>query len=250
MFCFYMKSFLKQFRIMAKTLLHAFKTFFGGVVEQPEFLFLKQKNVAYLVVSKSACSSIKKAMVEDEVKEDIGDDYQIHQNKRVKELTVRGRLKVEAEPYVFTYVRNPFSRLVSAYVNKFEDFNKIKKVGFEYADYLGGWFELSDSFEDFARKVCDIPDRLSDRHFMGQCFLIYSLSDTKIDDIFKLDNMDETFPSLASRFGFGEVPHFNRTTEYRYEDYYSSPELVEMVYRRYKEAVSYTHLTLPTTPYV
>jgi len=235
--CFYVKSIFKQLRKIAKTLLHAWKTVFGGSIEKPEFLFLSKKNVAYLVVSKAACSSIKKAMIENELRENIEDNYQIHQNERVREFTVRGRLKVADKPYVFTYVRNPFSRLVSAYVNKFEDFKKIKSVGFEYAEYLGGWLELSDSFEQFVKKVCEIPDRLSDRHFMGQYFLIHTLSDIRPDDIFKLEDMDKTFPMLASRFGFGEVPHFNRTAGYCYEDYYSSPELVEMVYQRYREDV-------------
>ncbi|KZY34945.1 hypothetical protein A3754_08290 [Alcanivorax sp. HI0083] len=233
----FIKSFYIQFRKLAKSLLHACKAAIGGHIEKPEFVVLGDKKVAYLVVSKAACSSIKKAMVAGIVDDDIQDNYSIHQNHKVAQLTVRGRFPDAEQCHVFTYVRNPFSRLVSSYINKFEDFEKIRMVGFEYADYLGGYLEMSDSFEAFVEKVCNIPDRLSDRHFMGQYYLIHSLSPRLPDQIEKLEEIERSFPALSEHYGFGDVPHFNRTGGYNYEDYYSSAEMVEMVYRRYRRDV-------------
>lgn len=231
------KSFYKQLRMLAKTVLHACKASFGGHIEKPEFVVLSEKKVAYLVISKAACSSIKKAIVAGIVDDDIKDNYSIHQHQKVAELTVRGNWSDSKRYHVFTYVRNPFSRLVSSYVNKFEDFEKIRMVGFEYSSYLGGYLDMSDSFESFVEKVCEIPDRLSDRHFMGQYYLIYNLSPREPDQIFRLEDINHSFPELVDQYGFSEVPHFNRTGGYEYEKYYTSVDLVDMVYKRYQRDV-------------
>ena len=59
----FVTGFYSQLRKLAKLLLHAGKAATGGHIEKPEFVAISDKNVAYLVVSKAACSSIKKSMV-------------------------------------------------------------------------------------------------------------------------------------------------------------------------------------------
>jgi hypothetical protein len=235
----FVTGFYSQLRKLAKMLLHAGKAATGGHIEKPEFVAISDKNVAYLVVSKAACSSIKKSMVAGIVNDDIEDNYSIHQNQKVAELTVRGRLPDADRYHVFTYVRNPFSRIVSSYINKFEDFEKIRLVGFEYADYLGGYLKMSDSFSVFVDKICNIPDRLSDRHFMAQHYLIHTLSPVVPEQIEKLEEIESSFPAFTQKYGFGDIPHFNRTGGYNYEDYYSSVEMVDQVYRRYRDDVEH-----------
>lgn len=226
-----------QIRAIAKTLLHALKFYGFGTIESPDYLVLRDRKVAYLIMPKAACSSIKKAMVkkwlpkEDEVKKGI------HKNSVVQKFSVRGQVKKAEELYFFTYVRDPFERLVSAYINKFEDFSKIRTVGFLYEDYMGGYLKLTDSFEDFVRKVSQIHDRVSDRHFMSQSYLINTLSPHKIDTVFRLEDINTTFPSLSERYGFGQLSFANKSSNYEYSRYYKSQEILDLVKDRYKEDV-------------
>jgi len=82
---------------------------------------------------------------------------------------VRSLNKKQLSYFLFTFVRDPYDRILSCYINKFLQY----KERFIYEDYLMGYLKENDSFEDFVRKVAVIPDTLSDEHFRSQYSILY-----------------------------------------------------------------------------
>jgi len=57
------------------------------------------------------------------------------------------KLVINGNKFIFSFVRNPFRRIVSLYRNKFLDLHNIHQTEGEYKTYLGGLFKQSDSFK-------------------------------------------------------------------------------------------------------
>ena len=233
---FFAQAFVERIKRVIKLLVHAGKFFFAGKIEKTDYLVIEAAGVAYLVMPKAACTSIKRSMVFAAEGEAVANNF-AERRRAIAELMVRGKVKGADKMYLFTYVRNPFARLVSAYINKFEDMEKIRRSGFLYDEYLGGYLKLSDSFEEFVRKIAKIPDRVCDRHFMSQSYLIDCLAPHKPQDIFKLEEIGESYPSLVKRFGFSNLEFANSSAKYDYRDYYKSKEILDIVLNRYREDV-------------
>lgn len=236
-FSVFLKAFGLHLRRVAKLFFHAAKLVGGGKIEKADYFVVNDAKVAYLVMPKAACSSIKKSMVSAEKGKKIDGESGIHGNRTIKEMTIRGRVDDPESLYIFTYVRNPFARIVSAYINKFEDMDRIRRSGFLYEDYLGGYLKISDSFEEYVEKVAKIPDRLCDRHFMSQSYLIDHLAPHKPIDVFKLEEIDQSYPLLIERFGFSDLNTSNKSAKYNYMDYYTNMDVLEAVRDRYQEDV-------------
>ena len=141
-----------------------------GPSGHPELIVNQAKKYAYLVNSKAACTSIKKAIIDDlgyHIKDGENPHHFDFQNgERVFESTNLKGYKI------FTVVREPIKRIESLYLNKFKQFDLIQAQGFYYQGYLGDIFPLNLSYEDFVKIVCDTPDYYADRHFVSQSYLI------------------------------------------------------------------------------
>ncbi|MDX1804930.1 MAG: sulfotransferase family 2 domain-containing protein [Alcanivorax sp.] len=205
--------------------------------EIPEYVLLKDRKLAYLVNSKAACSSIKKALVDTISTQDIEDDHSIHAHQAVSEITQRGYSESLSDYYLFSFVRNPFERIVSAYVNKFQDQEKIDSRGFEFRKYVWGIFDRHDSFRVFVEKVSVIPDVISDRHFVSQTYLFDQLSGRSPDWVGRMERMNDDYGRIKEKFALAEMPHFNRSAKYDYRSYYKDREVIDMVRKRYRDDV-------------
>jgi hypothetical protein len=67
----------------------------------------------------------------------------------------------------FMFVRNPFDRLVSAWQSKL-----IDKISHPSFNRFGMYKNMS--FNEFARKVCETPDNISDHHWRSQTYEMYA----------------------------------------------------------------------------
>lgn len=129
------------------------------------------RKIAYLSIGKVACSSIK-ACIYEKASED---DYSIHQLVQTTGQNKFGELSSEEENYFkFTFVRNPFDRLVSCYENKYHgDKEKYghKMLRFDY--YLFGYLRKDRGFENFVKKIVKIPSKFMDKLFFIQYDYVY-----------------------------------------------------------------------------
>ncbi len=226
--------------IKFKRNLHKSKSGIG--LDPVEYFLLKDKKVVYVVNSKVACSSIKKnLMMASGVEIDSSLYANIHSESARLGLSTK-TLDINPDEYTFfSVVRNPFERIVSLYINKFQDYNKISKIKFEYSDYFGGAIKQDDSFDEFVGKISKIPDVLCERHFKPQAYLLCEQSKKKVDKFFKLEDIDK-FNEYLESLNVARLGHENKSKPYDYRDYYNLKtfELVKEKY--YKDIVEFNYV--------
>ena len=208
--------------------------------DPPEFTILREKALVYLVNSKAACSSIKASMLDEEVP----DDYTVHNITFIQGLSGH-ELTDEARDYFkFTFVRNPFSRLVSCYESKYHLDREKYKTRFSYRNYLNGYLYNDEGFDEFVRKVCALPYRLMDRHFRSQYDLIFNASETQFDFIGHFETLDADFSPIQIKYRLRPLPHLNRVGTDDWMNYYTT-ETANLVYQTFRkdiEAFGYENL--------
>lgn len=198
--------------------------------EKREFIILNDKKLIYLNNSKTACSSIKKTFINKKIK----DDYSIHF------LNWNETNKIEndyEEFFKFTFVRNPFDRLVSCYESKFKSDSKKGVEILHYDKYLLGILNKDKGFDNFVKKIIKIPKFLADRHFESQYRLIFDKNQNcLVDYVGKYENINEEFQFIKERFKLSSLPHYNKSDKKNWKNYYTK-ETAELVYKYYKKDI-------------
>ena len=217
-------------------------------LEPIEYTLVPEKKLAYLVISKSGCTSIKATLARyygiDEP------SLSVHEGTFHKEHTVYGELTGTAESYfTFTFVRNPLARLVSCYKERIQ-----ASLPPPYKpDYFAAYYPYAKtyglcmglSFTEFADRVVQISDDQADRHFKTQSSTIYRTDGScRVDFIGHLETIATDWPPLAKRFDLAEnMIKANRATRtLRKDDYreYYTQALLEKVYAYYQK--DFVHL--------
>ena len=219
-------------------------------LEPREYLVLDDRELVYLVLSKAACTAIKNT---------IAKSYSacppvhmaIHGSTFNRQRQIFGELNQKQKTYfAFTFVRNPFERLVSCYRDKIiytpSHYNTPDEYFKNYYKYYNKYpLDTGISFEAFVSLIAHIPDSLSDRHFKSQASVIFDENGVQqVDFIGKLETVNEDWTYIAKRFGFETVLAKQNTTDTKkhalahrdYRNYYT-PALAEQVYHRYQKDV-------------
>jgi chondroitin 4-sulfotransferase 11 len=148
--------------------------------------------------------------------------------------------------YAFSFVRNPWDRLVSCYRDKiagetdgFTSFSIRPGV----ADCLARFdaFNANMSFDAFVSAVAGIPDSDADAHFRSQhTFLTTSADNLGIDFVGRYENLGADFERVCRRIGLPqayELPHLQAArNRAAYVDYYT-PRSRRLVADRFSEDV-------------
>ncbi|MGE0118043.1 MAG: sulfotransferase family 2 domain-containing protein [Dongiaceae bacterium] len=162
-------------------------------------------------------------------------------------------LAAEGDPYRhhyrFSFVRNPWSRVVSCYRDKIliQRSTVIGKIAI-IADHPG----LSPSlpFDAFVEWLCseEGSDRCADRHWMSQHkFLMDAAGSIVCDFVGRLENIETDFKTVCDAVCLPPIklPHGNRSTDgqgpYGYRDIYNdrTRKLVGQRYERDVDAFKY-----------
>lgn len=232
-----MKNYIHILNVIVKDNFHKIKTLIQyGNFQSREYIVDRERKIAYLVNSKVACSSIKACICGSQ-----NDDDSVH-----TEIGKGGWLRKDVLPpdeqkyFKFTFVRDPFSRLVSCYESKYHhDREFYKKQVFDFDNYLFGYIRKDQGFDTFVRKIVKLPNCLLDKHFLVQYDLTHDRKGRKlVNYIGKSERMDEDFGKIQRKYGLPELPHFNRTDKKKknWMDYYTK-ETAQMVYRKYKKDI-------------
>ncbi len=206
-----------------------------GAYQPRHFIVAREKKVIYLEMPKVANTSIKASIFKYDSKEDVP---VIHILASENMICTVGN--TEQDYFKFTFVRNPFERLVSCYESKYKSDRKFlgkskEHLWFDY--YLFGYIKEDKGFDTFVRKISIIPDRLKDFHFIPQYNIIYDKKGKcMVDYVGKLENMDRAYQRLKEKYDFGDLPYMNQSGKKAWMDYYSK-ETAKIVYRMYRKDI-------------
>jgi len=133
--------------------------------------------------------------------------------------------------FVFTFSRNPYDRLVSAY-------NFITQGGKNEADTRFRDKFLSDypDFGGFVRNGLARKEFAKSYHFMPQFpFVLDGFGRTIVDFVGRVENMADDFTVVARKIGVdAQLGHANRSQRGPYQDFYTE-ELRAIAYAHYKK---------------
>lgn len=228
-FCQLLRTYINQSRFFIRKLKELISK---ADIAPTKYCVIPDKRIVYLINPKCACSSIKRAI--NELDESIHCPN-IHVLPKVVQSYQNQLNSDEKNYFTFTFIRNPFERIVSFYINKFE--RDVQNQGrlFELRDYLGGVFNPHGTFAEMMQVLYGIPPHLCNRHFKPQSYLIDS-ADCSLDFIGRLENADTDWQTIAERFDLPPLSMVNQSPSYDYRDYYDLPTL-ELVNAYYQEDI-------------
>jgi len=200
------------------------------------FVSHKHKFIYYRI-SKVAHTTIKSFII-------TIDEINRTSNKRNRELNVtetqvpgmcfpENRSPKYKDYFHFTFVRNPFDRLLSCYMSKVYSLahSNVESLQFvEAYGHLVGFKKMS--FSDFVHFVTQIPNEHCDHHFAPQ----HRLLDLEtLDFIGRFENFDQDFSYVKEQILLSDdiMPERLNTTKHDpYQNYYDD-ELHRMVAEKY-----------------
>lgn len=138
--------------------------------------------------------------------------------------------------FIFTFVRNPFERLVSCFQNKYiyseEKREFVNRENFEP-------LSVKD-FSDLVFKVNEISDEVINLHLESQWFGLEILKSLGIELNFigKLENIEDEFEPIRKKYGLLplEIRNFSKKKAFHknWQDYYTF-ELARIIYQRFEQ---------------
>ena len=155
-------------------------------------------NCAYIEVPKVCCTTIKAMMQAVELDCSAGELSlaQIHNRDASPLLNFDSLVEAGIGDYrTFTFVRNPYTRIYSAYKDKLVD-NQWEKN--RRAENLGFSAEEDIPFLEFLRVIRDRSQQSMDIHWLSQSAI---LEDRTIDFIGRFEQFDNDYYIIASALG-------------------------------------------------
>lgn len=157
--------------------------------------------VEYLEIPKAACCSIKAALLEaDGFGQVTGSG--MHEHRHWEEIPAAWKPKL-----TFTFVRNPLTRLRSAYHDK---------VQTGLAKRLKGDCPLPTdaTLREWVAWVTSQSDRTVDRHWAPQTLLLFryqARGQGRPDRICHVETIGQDWAQLQQEYGLPDLPHLNRS---------------------------------------
>ena len=155
--------------------------------------------MGYISIPKSASSSIRRYLTA--AMKEIGDEQE---TARVS-LTPAQISKLREEIFLFSFVRNPLTRLYSCYRDKLG----VAQEKYETCTLSHFGLHYGMSFEDFVRRVVEIPDKYADQHFRSLSSFLVHKGELNVDYVGRFERLSDDWEVISSRFGL-EPPGKNR----------------------------------------
>lgn len=141
--------------------------------------------------------------------------------------------------YKFTFVRNPWDRLLSAYLF-------LKEGGLHKNDANWAENELAvfNNFDEFVKNWVNQNNIEKEIHFKPQYKFITIKGKILIDNVYKVENINEEFPKICAKLNIQnnlQVLNRTKTKIKNYRNYYDEEtiKVVEKVYKKDIELFKY-----------
>jgi hypothetical protein len=185
--------------------------------------------LAYLDIPKNASTSIKEAL------------RTISQGEPPK-LVELEHLKSNGELFVFTFVRNPWDRLVSCWADKIRHLNRTDREYDRgvYRDLLkdNGKFYGGMSFREFVFEILKTSDEKSDIHVRSQSsFIFNACNQSRASFIGRFENLQNDWLAICKKLDIDiKLPHKHyvspKVSRKHYSAYYCK-ETQKLISTRY-----------------
>lgn len=144
----------------------------------------------------------------------------------------------------FAFVRNPWDRILSCYLDKIKKDEKFEdkhfKDGVMRKFHKFNVFYAGMPFDEFVHAVGKIPDEIADGHFASQYRRLVLDGEIVIDRLAKFENFWEETSNFLKTVGLDvslQVPHLNKSERSKpYTEYYND-ETIRVVEERFKEDI-------------
>jgi hypothetical protein len=217
-------------------------------------IYLEKYNSIYFPIPKVACSSLKKFFSEqlqiEEIKNKKIANIKIKQPEQEevhrinfpcvpKEDIIKGKYTTH---FKFTFVRNPWDRILSCYLNKIDKYLSdvlLNENGIIRSINKYHKIDNNFNFEKFVKTIEKIPDSEADPHFRSQYLYITDKNGKLlVDFIGKFENLNEDFKFVGRKIGLDNknLPEIMKTSHKNYREYYTE-EIKNIIARRYKKDV-------------
>ncbi|QDY68762.1 sulfotransferase family 2 domain-containing protein [Qingshengfaniella alkalisoli] len=187
----------------------------GKTATDPKVMLIEQARALYVPVPKAANSSARRALAPS-VGIDGASVGDVHKDTRLpihKWSEIEPRLTEDW--FFFTIVRNPFTRILSAYRDKVLD----RKVQLKALRAMG--MTADDSFETFLKACARWPRKLLNDHFIPQADLLSKPLATGRLTVLKSEDLPDGWSGICDRLETSGVPrpdligHTNRAMSQR-----------------------------------
>ncbi len=156
-----------------------------------------------------------------------------------------GKLSSSFEDWTtFTFVRNPWSRLVSTYRQKVAagaTTSRLRDGVFEGFREIGMPVYSGISFAEFCELACDFPDRATEKHLQSQSYVLIRQGKAVVKVVGRFETISDDWRRIASRAGVSvDLPKLNISNPEgsHYREYYRDSHLVNLVGDRYAEDIA------------
>lgn len=150
-------------------------------------------------------------------------------------------MNLSSEWTSFSFVRNPWARLVSTYTDKVGPQSSAWRADrSNIQGFLDAGIPLDTdmTFEAFCELVCDLPDDVTEKHLRSQTSVLMRKGKPIVSYIGRVENIKEDWLGLMARMGLNiELLHLNKSREGHYSYYYSDKALIRMVGDRYADDI-------------
>lgn len=199
--------------------------------EMPQLWRFPKQGFAYIQIPKAATRSIREALLAVEDQQGMDPEQFPLFEAQFSEHVARQQLRQSTEGLkTFAFVRDPYARLYSAYVNKIVDAER--RGGKNIFRCHGMSFGMP--FDDFVRRTCALDDHHIDRHLRSQAWFLTDKQGLIPDFIGHLETFAEDWQQLREAIpALGDIGHRNRAAgDVDFRSYYSEQSL-QLVKRRY-----------------
>jgi GT2 family glycosyltransferase/ubiquinone/menaquinone biosynthesis C-methylase UbiE len=208
-------------------------------------LISDKHKIIYINNPKCACNSIKESLgTFFGVPQDTIEDWKKGVLKKHEDSKTR-LAKIDLSDYnyrnyfKFTFVRNPWDRVLSAYYNKISQ--KTRHDNHSINELIKYFGKDDISFKEFVEFIKTSGDYECDPHWRSQKFIITDENGRKIANfIGKFENLEEDFKLLCHMLNitFKKLPHLVKTEHLHYSLYYDK-QIKEDILNRYYEDIKY-----------